>query len=272
MWGVGTALGELPPYLVAYSHAKAGEVDEEYEELMAQAKSHDKGKGEKESVSLVGLAKAAFQAMSDWMIDFLEHNGFWGVLLFSSYPNALFDMCGMCCGHAMMPMWKFLVAVSIGKGFIKAPCQALLFVWVFSHGGKRGLVEFAKTVLDVLHPMPSIETCSASGLGAGCTPGGLVLAALLFSLARYTSKMPKMQLVPLVLYIWSALCIGLSAGSWMQDHLRLVDKMDEGLDKVLSFCEIGANTAPTTMGWAETVASYLSPKALFGYFVTSLIL
>ena len=274
MWGVGTALGELPPYLVAYSHAKAGEVDEEYEELMAQAKSGKKGKGGKESVSLVGLVTAAFQAMSDWMIEFLEHNGFWGVLLFSSYPNALFDMCGMCCGHAMMPMWKFLVAVSIGKGFIKAPCQELLFVWVFSHGGKRGLVEFAKRVLDVFHPLPSAswETCSASGLGAGCTPGGLLLAAMLLLLARHTSKMPKMQLVPLVLSIWGAIFIGLSAGSVMQHQLQLVDKMDKGLDKVLSFCEIGATTAPTSKGWVETIMSYLSPKALFGYFVTGLIL
>jgi hypothetical protein len=31
IWGVGTALGELPPYLVAYSHRMAGEVDEDYE-------------------------------------------------------------------------------------------------------------------------------------------------------------------------------------------------------------------------------------------------
>lgn len=30
----GTALGELPPYLVSYSAAKAGSKDEEYEELM----------------------------------------------------------------------------------------------------------------------------------------------------------------------------------------------------------------------------------------------
>ena len=52
------------------------------------------------------------------MVDFLKNNGFWGVLLFSSYPNAMFDMCGLCCGHSMMSMWKFLVAVSIGKGFI----------------------------------------------------------------------------------------------------------------------------------------------------------
>jgi len=84
--------------------------------------------------------------------------------------------------------------------------------------------------------------------------------------------MPKMQLVPLVLYVWGAIFIGLSAGSVMQHQLQLVDKMDKGLDKVLSFCEIGATTAPTSKGWVETIMSYLSPKALFGYFVTGLIL
>ena len=35
VWGVGTALGELPPYLVAYSHAKAGDIDEDYEVCVA---------------------------------------------------------------------------------------------------------------------------------------------------------------------------------------------------------------------------------------------
>lgn len=44
------------------------------------------------------------------MVKFLEKNGFWGVFLMASYPNALFDMCGLCCGHFMMPMWTFLVA------------------------------------------------------------------------------------------------------------------------------------------------------------------
>ncbi len=49
----------------------------------------------------------------------------------ASYPNALFDMCGLCCGHFMMPMGSFLLATTMGKGFIKAPLQGLLFVWVF---------------------------------------------------------------------------------------------------------------------------------------------
>ena len=271
MWGVGTALGELPPYLVAYSHAKAGEVDEEYEEMMAEAKAHKKEGGH--SAGIFGIAKDLFQAMSDWMIDFLEHNGFWGVLLFSSYPNALFDMCGMCCGHAMMPMWKFLIAVSIGKGFIKAPCQELLFVWVFSHGGKDGLVNFFKQVLDFFQPLPSMQTCAQSGLGPGCTPGGIVLAILLFSFARYTAKLPKMQLVPLVLYIFSGMCIGLSAGNLMQGRLNLVDEMDKGLDKVLSFCEAGKiEDAQAGQSWVEWILSQFSPKALFGKFVAGLIL
>ena len=113
VWGVGTALGELPPYLVAYSHAKAGEQDEDYDDIMKEVEQ--KKKAGEIDYSITGLVNT----MTVWMVDFLRNNGFWGVLLFSSYPNALFDMCGLCCGHSMMPMWKFLVAVSIGKGFIK---------------------------------------------------------------------------------------------------------------------------------------------------------
>jgi len=42
VWGVGTALGELPPYLVAYGHAKAGEADEEYEEILKEVEQQKK--------------------------------------------------------------------------------------------------------------------------------------------------------------------------------------------------------------------------------------
>jgi hypothetical protein len=45
-----------------------------------------------------------------FMVDFLKEHGFVGVLLMASYPNALFDMCGLCCGHFMMPMHQFLIA------------------------------------------------------------------------------------------------------------------------------------------------------------------
>ena len=267
VWGVGTALGELPPYLIAYSHAKVGEVDEEYEEMKAALKKSKNKKGQ--DLSIMGLV----HAMEKWMIDFLNNNGFWGVLLFASYPNALFDMCGLCCGHSMMPMWKFLIAVSIGKGFIKAPCQELLFVWVFSHGGKQGLIDAAKSVLNFLNPFPQFDTCSSSGLGAGCTPGGIVLALALFMLTRYIAKRPKMQLMPLVLYVFTAACAVLSVVSLLQDKIQVIDQMDQGLDKVLKFCEseAGRPKEGPKLGLVAQVLSHLSPKALFGYFVITLV-
>jgi len=117
VWGVGTALGELPPYLVSYSASVAGVKDEEFEELLNAVEGKPKGSGP------LAVALGAFHRLERFMIDFLQHHGFWGVLLMASYPNALFDMCGLCCGHFQMPMWSFLAATIIGKGLIKAPMQ-----------------------------------------------------------------------------------------------------------------------------------------------------
>jgi hypothetical protein len=205
------------------------------------------------------------------MIDFLENNGFWGVLLFSSYPNALFDMCGLCCGHSMMPMWKFLIAVSIGKGFIKAPMQELLFVWVFSHGGKHELIDFAKRVLNFMTPLPQTASCSTAGIGAECTPGGILVALAMFFLTRYLSKLPKMMLIPIVMYAFTTMAACMSVASLFQERFRLVDQMDKGLDKVLDFCTGVAKEQPKK-DWLGQIMSYLSPKALFGYFVVGLVM
>ena len=43
----------------------------------------------------------------EWMINFLQRHGFIGVLLMSAYPNMAFDLCGIACGHFLMPFWEF---------------------------------------------------------------------------------------------------------------------------------------------------------------------
>lgn len=48
-----------------------------------------------------------------------QAHGFWGILLLAAYPNAAFDLCGICCGHFLMPFWEFFGATLIGKGGIK---------------------------------------------------------------------------------------------------------------------------------------------------------
>ena len=61
-----------------------------------------------------------------------QRHGFLGVFLMAAWPNALFDLCGICCGHFMMPFWEFFLAVMLGKCFVKANMQAFFFITVFT--------------------------------------------------------------------------------------------------------------------------------------------
>jgi len=118
LWGFGTALGELPPYMVSKTARLSGGKDAEYEAELEDAKE----------------AQSPFQKMKLWTISFTERHGFLGVFLLASWPNAAFDMCGMCCGYLLMPFWTFFVATACGKGIVKVNLQALLFVNLFGSG------------------------------------------------------------------------------------------------------------------------------------------
>eukprot|EP00656_Telonema_subtile_P054927 TRINITY_DN8329_c0_g1_i2.p2 TRINITY_DN8329_c0_g1~~TRINITY_DN8329_c0_g1_i2.p2 ORF type:complete len:176 (+),score=45.03 TRINITY_DN8329_c0_g1_i2:936-1463(+) len=67
-----------------------------------------------------------------WMINFLKAHGFMGVLVFSAWPNALFDLCGICCGHFQMPFWQFFGGTFVGKALIKVHLQSLFFITLFT--------------------------------------------------------------------------------------------------------------------------------------------
>ena len=58
--------------------------------------------------------------MRSWMMGLIQAGGFWGILFLAAYPNAFFDLCGICCGHIQMPFLKFFGATLLGKGVIKA--------------------------------------------------------------------------------------------------------------------------------------------------------
>ena len=70
-------------------------------------------------------------------LQIIENTGFWGILMLASWPNAAFDLCGICCGTFMMPFWTFFGATLIGKSLIKAPMQAAFFVMLFSPASRR---------------------------------------------------------------------------------------------------------------------------------------
>jgi len=82
VWGVGTALGELPPYFVTRAAKRAGNRAGEFEEELEDAE------GKTDFVSRLKMLT----------IDFTKKHGFVGVYLLASWPNAAFDMCGMACG------------------------------------------------------------------------------------------------------------------------------------------------------------------------------
>lgn len=115
LWGFGTAMGEIPPYAVAKTARSSGKTDSEFQQEVEDAKSKTD----------------PFSRMKIWTISFTEKHGFFGVFLLAAWPNAAFDMCGMCCGYLLMPFWTFFIATACGKGLVKVNFQAAFFVNLF---------------------------------------------------------------------------------------------------------------------------------------------
>jgi hypothetical protein len=138
LWGVGTAAGEIPPYLVSYHAARAGKRSAEVEAMLRPA-----GKGGAAPLdSGSGPAAAARRlaaAAREWTLRVVERHGFWGVLLLAAWPNAAFDLCGICCGTFLMPFWSFFGATLLGKGLLKVSGQAALLVALFRRASRERL-------------------------------------------------------------------------------------------------------------------------------------
>lgn len=157
LWGAGTALGEVPPYAVSYQATKLGRKTAEIDVAL----------GQQHRAHTNALASMAAQT-KDWMIAFIKRRGFWGVLLLASWPNAAFDLCGICCGAFMMPFWEFLLATLLGKGIIKARVtifcysvtvpiqvngQAAFFVLLFRRQSRERLLHLLDLLLPARLPM-----------------------------------------------------------------------------------------------------------------------
>uniref|UniRef100_A0A915HYU0 Vacuole membrane protein 1 n=1 Tax=Romanomermis culicivorax TaxID=13658 RepID=A0A915HYU0_ROMCU len=112
MWGAGTALGELPPYFMARAARLSGEDpdDEEYREFQEFLRQTEEQHGDGwYEISLKKMVKLKQQ-----MQKLIEGVGFFGILLFASIPNPLFDLAGLFCGHCLVPFWKFFGATLLG--------------------------------------------------------------------------------------------------------------------------------------------------------------
>eukprot|EP00668_Euglena_longa_P035351 GGOE01045415.1.p1 GENE.GGOE01045415.1~~GGOE01045415.1.p1 ORF type:complete len:504 (+),score=170.95 GGOE01045415.1:70-1512(+) len=113
LWASGTALGEIPPFLLTRAARLAGERNAEFEDL--------------ESAGDFEVVKK----MKQWMVHLIEVHGFVAILLLAAWPNAAFDLCGMACGHFMMPFWTFFGATYIGKALVKINLQSAIILLLF---------------------------------------------------------------------------------------------------------------------------------------------
>lgn len=83
-----------------------------------------------------------FDRAKRWVIGWLGHIGFVGILLFASIPNPLFDLAGLTCGHMLVPFATFFAATFIGKAVIKVNLQTFSIITVFNKDILESLVRF----------------------------------------------------------------------------------------------------------------------------------
>ena len=120
LWGIGTALGELPPFLLAKHYNENNE---------------NNGNNENnETTKLINKYKNNIIFKN--LTNYLKKYRFLSIVLFSSWPNITFDMCGLMCGYYNFKLHQFLIPTLIGKSLIKAPIQAFMMLYIYSNNKK----------------------------------------------------------------------------------------------------------------------------------------
>ena len=168
LWGLGTALGELPPYFVS---KKAAETRAELKRMTETAEGHphiidakekkliEKEKKDhhlsseeieevlelkrKEKLTLMERAKVI-------IYDNMEKYGFWTILASASIPNPLFDLAGITCGHFRIPFRTFFTATFIGKAIIKVHIQMVFVIAIFRKESLHAIIDFVRWISEDL--------------------------------------------------------------------------------------------------------------------------
>jgi vacuole membrane protein 1 len=128
-WGVGTALGDVPPYIFS-------RIDR---------------LNRKKQFDLRNISNSKFiNFINVITIDLLLEYRFWAILMLSAWPNMFFDLCGIAAGHYLIPFKDFLYATILGKAFIKAPLQGLFVIYLFTGNSIENFISnlpFSNTLL-----------------------------------------------------------------------------------------------------------------------------
>ena len=101
VWGVGTALGEAPPYFIAYTYDISNK------------------KEASKLYKMFGDNEQRIRGYIDKTVYYLKKHSFTTILLLSAWPNALFDLCGVSAGLVKLSFAQFIIPTIIGKAFIK---------------------------------------------------------------------------------------------------------------------------------------------------------
>ncbi|CAN6916252.1 unnamed protein product [Brassica oleracea] len=155
LWGIGTALGELPPYFISRAASLSGSTVDGMEELEASS-SEDSG-----------FMAANLNRVKRWLLTHSQHLNFFTVFVLASVPNPLFDLAGIMCGQFGIPFWEFFLATLIGKAIIKTHIQTIFIIcvcnnqlldwmenemiWILSH--VPGLADVLPGLIAKLHAM-----------------------------------------------------------------------------------------------------------------------
>ncbi|KAK8703826.1 hypothetical protein V6N13_047471 [Hibiscus sabdariffa] len=118
LWGLGTALGELPPYFISRAASVSGSRIDALEELNPSSSEDN------------GVITTRLRQIEHWLLSHSQHMNFFTILVLASIPNPLFDLAGIMCGQFGIPFWKFFLATLIGKAIIKTHIQTVFIISV----------------------------------------------------------------------------------------------------------------------------------------------
>ncbi|PSS01447.1 Vacuole membrane protein [Actinidia chinensis var. chinensis] len=118
LWGLGTALGELPPYFISRAASISGGKLDAMKELDAISKEDN------------GAIATHLNQIKRWFLSHSQYLNFFTILVLASVPNPLFDLAGIMCGQFGIPFWKFFLATMIGKAIIKTHIQTVFIISV----------------------------------------------------------------------------------------------------------------------------------------------
>ncbi|KAJ0966297.1 hypothetical protein J5N97_027435 [Dioscorea zingiberensis] len=140
LWGLGTALGELPPYFIARAARLSGSKVETMEELDATSSKED------------GILSDLLKKTKRWLFSHSRHLNFLSILALASVPNPLFDLAGIMCGHFGISFWTFFLATLLGKAIIKTYLQTVFIILVCNNQ----LLELVENLLGLIPGFSSI--------------------------------------------------------------------------------------------------------------------